>query len=137
MTSCRSGASKASLTRDEVVANCVPLLFAATDDQSPATASFHLLATLTKSRALATDPALTIGAVEGSCATTARFRDDRVTRDVEWHGRTIRRDMIIAVSLRRERPAAVRVRIGSTSAAIRSAIWRSVASISSRFRWYA
>ena len=88
------------LTRDEVVANCVLLLFAGHETTTNLLGNglFHLLRHPEQTRALATDPALTVGAVEeflrydGPVPATIKV----ATRDVEWHGRTIRRgDMIV------------------------------------------
>ena len=89
------------LTRDEVVANCVLLLFAGHETTTNLLGNglFHLLrhpeqAALAarRSRADCTAPS------RSSCATTAPCpRPSRSRReDIEWHGRTIRRgDMVV------------------------------------------
>ena len=88
------------LSRDEVVANCVLLLFAGHETTTNLLGNglFHLLGDRDQTRALAADPALTVGAVEeflrydGPVPATIKV----ATRDVEWHGRTMRRgDMVV------------------------------------------
>lgn len=88
------------LTRDEVVANCVLLLFAGHETTTNLLGNglFHLLQHPDQTRALEADRALTPGAVEellrydGPVPATIKV----ATRDVEWHGRTIRRgDMVV------------------------------------------
>ena len=88
------------LTRDEVVANSVLLLFAGHETTTNLLGNglLHLLRHPDQTRALAADPALTPGAVEeclrydGPVPATIKV----ATRDVTWHGRTIRRgDMVV------------------------------------------
>jgi cytochrome P450 len=88
------------LTRDEVVANCVLLLFAGHETTTNLLGNglFHLLRHPDQQRALASEPALTIGAVEeflrydGPVPATIKV----ATADIEWCGRSIRRgDMVI------------------------------------------
>jgi len=88
------------LSRDEVVANCVLLLFAGHETTTNLLGNglFHLLRHPPQRHALAADPALTTGAVEellrydGPVPATIKV----ATRDVEWYGRAIRRgDMVV------------------------------------------
>ena len=88
------------LSRDEVVANCVLLLFAGHETTTNLLGNglFHLLRHPPQRQALAADPALTTGAVEellrydGPVPATIKV----ATRDVEWCGRSIRRgDMVV------------------------------------------
>jgi cytochrome P450 len=88
------------LTRDEVVANCVLLLFAGHETTTNLLGNglFHLLRHPDQQRALASEPALTSGAVEeflrydGPVPATIKV----ATEDIEWYGRSIRRgDMVV------------------------------------------
>src|SRR4029450_4066520 len=88
------------LSRDEVVANCVLLLFAGHETTTNLLGNglFHLLRHPAELAALRPDPTLTAGAVEeclrydGPVPATIKI----ATEDVAWHGRTIRRgDMVI------------------------------------------
>ena len=91
------------LTRDEVVANCVLLLFAGHETTTNLLGNglFHLLRHPDQLRALRADAALMPNAVEellrydGPVPATIKI----ATRDVEWHGRTIRRgDMVVPLT---------------------------------------
>jgi hypothetical protein len=88
------------LTRDEVVANCVLLIFAGHETTTNLLGNglFHLLRHSQQVARLRADPRLVAGAVEeclrydGPVPATIKI----ATEDVEWHGRTIRRgDMVI------------------------------------------
>ncbi len=88
------------LTRDEVVANCILLLFAGHETTTNLLGNglFHLLRHPAQLARLRADPRLVVGAVEeclrydGPVPATIKI----ATEDVEWHGRTIRRgDMVI------------------------------------------
>lgn len=88
------------LTRDEVVANCVLLLFAGHETTTNLLGNglFHLLRHPDQTRALVADATLTTGAVEeflrfdGPVPATIKV----ATQDMEWRGRTIRRgDMVV------------------------------------------
>ena len=88
------------LTRDEVTANCVLLLFAGHETTTNLLGNglFHLLRHPDEAALLRADPSLTHGAVEellrydGPVPATVKV----ATEDVPWHGRTIRRgDMVV------------------------------------------
>jgi cytochrome P450 len=88
------------LTRDEVVANCVLLLFAGHETTTNLLGNglFHLLRHPAETARLRADPALVPSAVEeclrydGPVPATIKI----ATEDVAWHGRAIRRgDMVI------------------------------------------
>ncbi len=88
------------LSREEVLANCVLLLFAGHETTTNLLGNglFHLLRHADQTRALGADPALTTGAVEeflrydGPVPATVKV----ATADIEWHGRAIRRgDMVV------------------------------------------
>ena len=88
------------LTRDEVVANCVLLLFAGHETTTNLLGNglFHLLRHPEQTARLRADPRLVAGAVEeclrydGPVPATIKI----ATEDLEWHGRNIRRgDMVI------------------------------------------
>src|SRR4029077_1130330 len=88
------------LTRDEVIANCVLLLFAGHETTTNLLGNglFHLLRHPAEAAALVDDPSLLHGAVEellrydGPVPATVKV----ATEDVPWHGRTIRRgDMVV------------------------------------------
>ena len=88
------------LSRDEVVANCVLLLFAGHETTTNLLGNglFHLLRHPAQVALLRADPSLLHGAVEellrydGPVPATAKVATD----DVPWHGRTIRRgDMVV------------------------------------------
>jgi cytochrome P450 len=88
------------LTRDELVANCVLLLFAGHETTTNLLGNglFHLLRHPEQAELLRTDPSLLHGAVEellrydGPVPATVKI----ATEDVDWHGRTIRRgDMVV------------------------------------------
>ena len=88
------------LSRDEVVANCVLLLFAGHETTTNLLGNglFHLLRHPAQVALLRADPALLHGAVEellrydGPVPATVKVATD----DVAWHGRTIRRgDMVV------------------------------------------
>jgi cytochrome P450 len=90
------------LTRDEVVANCILLLFAGHETTTNLLGNglFHLLRHPAQAVLLRADPALLHGAVEellrydGPVPATVKV----ATEDVPWHGRTIRRgDMVVPV----------------------------------------
>jgi len=90
------------LTRDEVVANCILLLFAGHETTTNLLGNglFHLLRHPAQAALLGADPALLHGAVEellrydGPVPATVKV----ATEDVPWHGRTIRRgDMVVPV----------------------------------------
>jgi len=90
------------LTHDEVVANCILLLFAGHETTTNLLGNglFHLLRHPAQVALLRADPALLHGAVEeclrydGPVPATVKI----ATEDVPWHGRTIRRgDMVIPV----------------------------------------
>lgn len=88
------------LTRDEVVANCVLLLFAGHETTTNLIGNglFHLLRHPEQAALVRHDPALLHGAVEellrydGPVPATMKI----ATEDVPWHGKTIRRgDMVV------------------------------------------
>ncbi len=88
------------LTRDEVVANCILLLFAGHETTTNLLGNglFHLLRHPAQAALLRADPGLLHGAVEellrydGPVPATVKV----ATEDVTWHGRTIRRgDMVV------------------------------------------
>jgi cytochrome P450 len=88
------------LTRDEVVANCVLLLFAGHETTTNLLGNglFHLLRHPTQLELVRADPRRTPAAVEellrydGPVPATLKI----ATEDVEWHGRAIRRgDMVL------------------------------------------
>src|SRR6185295_15973540 len=88
------------LTRDEVVANCILLLFAGHETTTNLLGNglFHLLEHPEQLALVRTEPALLHGAVEellrfdGPVPATVKI----ATRDVACHGRTIRRgDMVV------------------------------------------
>ena len=88
------------LTRDEVVANCVLLLFAGHETTTNLLGNglFHLLRHPAQAALLRADPSLLHHAVEellrydGPVPATVKVATD----DVPWHGRTIRRgDMVV------------------------------------------
>ncbi len=88
------------LTRDEVVANCILLLFAGHETTTNLLGNglFHLLRHPAEAALLRADPPLLHGAVEellrydGPVPATVKV----ATADVPWHGRTIRRgDMVV------------------------------------------
>jgi len=88
------------LSREEVVANCVLLLFAGHETTTNLLGNglFHLLRHPDQTRLLAQHPALTPAAVEeflrydGPVPGTIKV----ATEDIDWHGRTIRRgDMVL------------------------------------------
>ena len=88
------------LSRDEVVANCVLLLFAGHETTTNLLGNglFHLLRHPGAGGAAARRPSLLHGAVEellrydGPVPATIKI----ATEDVEWHGRAIRRgDMVV------------------------------------------
>ena len=88
------------LTRDEVVANCILLLFAGHETTTNLLGNglFHLLRHPAEAALLRADPSLLHGAVEellrydGPVPATVKV----ATADVPWHGRTIRRgDMVV------------------------------------------
>ena len=88
------------LTHDEVVANCILLLFAGHETTTNLIGNglFHLLRHPAQTALLRADPSLLHGAVEeclrydGPVPATVKI----ATEDVPWHGRTIRRgDMVI------------------------------------------
>jgi cytochrome P450 len=88
------------LGRDEVVANCILLLFAGheTTTNLMGNGLFHLLRHPAEADLVRTDPSLLHGAVEellrydGPVPATVKI----ATEDVPWHGRTIRRgDMVV------------------------------------------
>jgi cytochrome P450 len=90
----------ATLSRDEVVANSVLLLFAGHETTTNLLGNglFHLLRHPEQTAALRADPGLTPGAVEeflrydGPVPATVKI----ATEDIEWHGRSIRRgDMVL------------------------------------------
>ena len=88
------------LTRDEVVANCILLLFAGHETTTNLLGNglFHLLRHPDEAAALRRDPALVHAAVEEvlrfDCPVPATVKV--ATADVPWHGRTIRRgEMVI------------------------------------------
>jgi cytochrome P450 len=89
-----------ALGRDEVVANCVLLLFAGHETTTNLLGNglLHLLGHPDQAAALYADPRLTPGAVEellrydGPVPATIKI----ATEDIEWHGRSIRRgDMVL------------------------------------------
>lgn len=89
-----------TLGRDEVVANCVLLLFAGHETTTNLLGNglFHLLRHPDQAAALRADPGLTPGAVEeflrydGPVPATIKI----ATEDMEWHGRRVRRgDMVL------------------------------------------
>jgi cytochrome P450 len=88
------------LTHDEVVANCILLLFAGHETTTNLIGNglFHLLRHPEQAELLRRDPSLLHGAVEellrydGPVPATVKI----ATEDVPWHGRTIRRgDMVV------------------------------------------
>ena len=88
------------LTHDEVVANCILLLFAGHETTTNLIGNglFHLLRHPEQAALLRGDPSLLHGAVEellrydGPVPATMKI----ATEDVPWHGRTIRRgDMVV------------------------------------------
>jgi cytochrome P450 len=88
------------LTRDEVIANCVLLLFAGHETTTNLLGNglFHLLRHPDQAALVRAEPSLLHGAVEellrydGPVPATVKI----ATEDVPWHGRTIRRgDMVI------------------------------------------
>jgi cytochrome P450 len=88
------------LTHDEVVANCILLLFAGHETTTNLLGNglFHLLCHPAQATLLRAEPALLHGAVEellrydGPVPATVKV----ATEDVPWHGRTIRRgDMVV------------------------------------------
>jgi cytochrome P450 len=88
------------LTHDEVVANCVLLLFAGHETTTNLLGNglYHLLRHPAQAALLRADPSLLHGAVEellrydGPVPATVKI----ATEDVSWHGRTIRRgDMVV------------------------------------------
>src|SRR5213592_1713733 len=88
------------LTRDEVVANCILLLFAGHETTTNLLGNglFHLLRHPAEAALLRADPSLLHGAVEellrydGPVPATVKV----ATEDVPWRGRTIRRgDMVV------------------------------------------
>jgi cytochrome P450 len=88
------------LTHDEVVANCILLLFAGHETTTNLVGNglFHLLRHPEQAALLRGDPSLLHGAVEellrydGPVPATMKI----ATEDVPWHGRTIRRgDMVV------------------------------------------
>jgi cytochrome P450 len=88
------------LTHDEVVANCVLLLFAGHETTTNLLGNglFHLLRHPAELALLRADPSLLHGAIEellrydGPVPATVKI----ATEDVPWHGRTIRRgDMVV------------------------------------------
>ncbi len=88
------------LTHDEVVANCILLLFAGHETTTNLLGNglFHLLRHPAQASLLRADPSLLHGAVEeclrydGPVPATVKV----ATEDVPWHGRTIRRgDMVV------------------------------------------
>jgi cytochrome P450 len=88
------------LTHEEVVANCVLLLFAGHETTTNLLGNglFHLLRHPDQAAAVRADPALTPHAVEellrydGPVPATVKV----ATEDLEWHGRSIRRgDMVV------------------------------------------
>jgi cytochrome P450 len=88
------------LTHDEVVANCILLLFAGHETTTNLIGNglFHLLRHPEQADLLRGDPSLLHGAVEellrydGPVPATVKI----ATEDVPWHGRTIRRgDMVV------------------------------------------
>ena len=88
------------LSRDEIVANCVLLLFAGHETTTNLLGNglFHLLRDPAQTQLLTQNPALTPTAVEeflrydGPVPATIKV----ATEDIEWHGRTIRRgDMVL------------------------------------------
>ena len=88
------------LTHDEVIANCVLLLFAGHETTTNLLGNglFHLLRHPAQVACLRADPSLLHGAVEeclrydGPVPATVKV----ATEDVPWHGRTIRRgDMVV------------------------------------------
>jgi len=90
------------LTHDEVVANCILLLFAGHETTTNLIGNglFHLLRHPAQAALLRADPTLLHGAVEeclrydGPVPATLKI----ATEDVPWHGRTIRKgDMVIPV----------------------------------------
>src|SRR5439155_850227 len=104
------------LTRDEVVANCILLLFAGHETTTNLLGNglFHLLRHPAEAALLRADPSLLHGAVEellrydGPVPATVKV----ATEDVPWSRRTIRRgDMVVpfvASANRHPRPVAVR-----------------------------
>jgi cytochrome P450 len=88
------------LTRDEVIANCVLLLFAGHETTTNLLGNglFHLLRHPDQAALVRAEPSLLHGAVEellrydGPVPATVKI----ATEDVPWHGRTIRRgDMVV------------------------------------------
>jgi cytochrome P450 len=87
------------LTRDEVVANCVLLLFAGHETTTNLLGNglFHLLRHPAAMQALRDEPDLIPGAVEellrydGPVPATIKV----ATEDIEWHGRSIRRGEMV------------------------------------------
>jgi cytochrome P450 len=87
------------LTRDEVVANCILLLFAGHETTTNLIGNglFHLLRHPAQVALLRADPSLLHGAVEellrydGPVPATVKIATD----DVPWHGRTIRRGEMV------------------------------------------
>ena len=88
------------LTRDEVVANCILLLFAGHETTTNLLGNglFHLLRNPEQAALVRSDPTLIHGAVEellrydGPVPATVKVASD----EVSWHGRTIRRgDMVL------------------------------------------
>ena len=91
------------LTHDEVVANCILLLFAGHETTTNLLGNglFHLLGNPEETNVVRADPSLLHGAVEellrydGPVPATVKI----ATEDVAWHGRTIRRGAMVVPSL--------------------------------------
>src|SRR2546425_1028442 len=89
--------------RDEVVANCILLLFAGHETTTNLLGNglFHLLRHPAQAALLRADPSLLHGAVEellrydGPVPATVKV----ATEDVPWHGRTIRRGEMVVPSM--------------------------------------